>query len=98
MPIASIRPPRQVISGEPLTVAGTLILFTCAGAPARAFYEALGPWSARFGSAFDHDGRSYRSTAKVQANMFGVDSCSVVAGADHRCVITFNAGDFLDGD
>ncbi len=75
-----------------------LILFTCTGAPARAFYDALGPWSARIGSAFDHEGRAYRSTAKVQANMFGVDSCSAAAGADHRCVITFNAGDFLDGD
>ena len=75
-----------------------LILFTCTGAPARAFYDALGPWSARIGSAFDHDGRRYRSTAKVEANMFGVDSCSAVAGADHRCVITFNAGDFLDDE
>jgi hypothetical protein len=73
-----------------------LILFTCTGAPARAFYDALGAWSARIGSAFSHDGRSYRSTAKVQANMFGVDSCSAANGEDHRCVITFNAGDFLD--
>lgn len=75
-----------------------LILFTCTGAPARAFWDALGPWSAAHDSAFDHDGRSYRSTAKVQANMFGVDSCSTAANADPRCVITFNAGDFLDGD
>ncbi|HYC66602.1 hypothetical protein [Brevundimonas sp.] len=73
-----------------------LLLFTCTGAPARAFYEALGPWSAQIDSAFQHDGRSYRSTAKVQANMFGVDSCSAAGDADHRCVITFNAGDFLD--
>lgn len=73
-----------------------LILFTCTGAPARAFYDALGPWSAQIGSAFDHDGRNYRSTAKVVANMFGVDSCSAVEGADHRCVLTFNAGDFVD--
>ncbi len=73
-----------------------LILFTCIGAPARAFNDALGPWSARIDSAFEHDGRSYRSTAKVQINMFGVDSCSTSSGADHRCVITFNAGDFLD--
>jgi hypothetical protein len=75
-----------------------LILFTCTGAPARAFYDALGLWSVRLGTGFVHDGRSYRSTAKVVANMFGVDSCSVNAtDADHRCVITFNAGDFLDG-
>ena len=73
-----------------------LILFTCTGAPARAFFDALGPWSARIDSAFDHDSRTYRSTAKVQANLFGVDSCSAVGGTDHRCVLTFNAGDFLD--
>jgi hypothetical protein len=74
-----------------------LILFTCTGAPARAFYDALGLWSVRLGTGFLHDGRSYRSTAKVIANMFGVDSCSVDASnGDHRCVITFNAGDFLD--
>ncbi len=73
-----------------------LILFTCSGAPARAFYDALGPWSARIDSAFDHDGRAYRSTAKVRRNLFGVDSCSAANGADHRCVITFNAGDFVD--
>ena len=76
-----------------------LILFTCTGAPARAFYDALGPWSVRHDSAFDHEGRTYRSTAKVVVNMFGVDSCSVDASdADPRCVITFNAGDFLDGE
>ena len=73
-----------------------LLLFTCTGAPARAFYDALGPWSTQIDSGFEHDGRTYRSTAKVQANMFGVDSCSTSDGADHRCVITFNAGDFLD--
>lgn len=75
-----------------------LILFTCTGAPARAFYEALGPWSARIGSAFEHDGRSYRSTARVEVDLFGVDLCSAASGADHRCVLSFNAGDFLDGE
>jgi hypothetical protein len=75
-----------------------LILFTCTGAPARAFWDALGPWSVSIGSGFDHDGRSYRATAKVQANMFGVDSCSTANNADHRCTLTFNAGDFLNGE
>ncbi|MGV9009741.1 hypothetical protein [Brevundimonas sp.] len=73
-----------------------LILFTCTGSPAAAFYDALGPWSAQIGSAFDHGGRRYRATARVQRNLFGVDSCSAFGDADHRCVITFNAGDFLD--
>ncbi len=75
-----------------------LILFTCTGAPARAFYDALGLWSVRLGTGFLHEGRSYRSTAKVQADMFGVDSCSAAGDADHRCVLSFNAGDFLDGE
>lgn len=73
-----------------------LILFTCTGTTAVAFYEALGPWSAQIGSGFEYDGRTYRSTAKVQRNLFGVDYCFAIGGADHRCVITFNAGDFLD--
>jgi hypothetical protein len=73
-----------------------LLLFTCSGAPAAAFYAALGPHSQRMDSAFAHDGRSYRSTAKVQRNLIGVDYCSVAAdGRDPRCVLTFNAGDFL---
>ena len=75
-----------------------LILFTCTGIPARVFYEALGPWSAKVGSEFVHDGRVHRSTAPVERNLFGVDSCSAASGADHRCVISFNAGDFLDGE
>jgi len=72
-----------------------LILFTCDGAPAKAFFDALGPWSAEIGSAFLAQGRSYRSTARVQRNLFGVDHCSARDGVDHRCVLSFNAGDFL---
>lgn len=73
-----------------------LLLFTCSGAVAAAFYEALGPHSERMDSAFAHDGRAYRSTAKVERDLIGVDHCSVAAeGRDPRCVLTFNAGDFL---
>lgn len=72
-----------------------LLLLTCTGAPAAAFYAALGPWSAMIGSEFQNAGRTYRSTAKVQRNLFGVDHCSAADDADHRCVLSFNAGDFL---
>jgi hypothetical protein len=72
-----------------------LLLLTCTGAPAAAFYAALGAWSATIGSEFQNEGRTYRSTAKVQRNLFGVDHCSAAADADHRCVLSFNAGDFL---
>jgi hypothetical protein len=53
-----------------------LILFTCTGAPARAFDQALGPWSARIGSEFDMDGRTARSTSKIRRNLYGADYCS----------------------
>ena len=74
-----------------------LLLFTCTGAPARALFDALGSWSAGIGSEFQMDGRTARSTARVERNLYGVDYCSALDGADHRCVITFNAGDFLNG-
>lgn len=73
------------------------ILFTCTGAPAAAFATALIPWSEKIGSTFQRDGRTFRSTAKVQADLFGVDSCSTDATCgDAVCVLSFNAGDFLD--
>ena len=73
------------------------LLFTCTGAPAAAFVTALMPWSDKIGSVFQRDGRTFRSTAKVQADLFGVDSCSTDAsGGDPICILSFNAGDFLD--
>jgi hypothetical protein len=75
-----------------------LILFTCTGAPARTFYDALETRSAAVGSRFEVDGRLYRSTEPVIRDLFGVDSCSVGTEGDARCVLTFNAGDFLAGD
>lgn len=82
---------RQVIDGG-----DELLLFTCTGAPARAFYDALGPHSDAIGSAFRQNGRAARSTAVVQRNLIGVDYCSVdAAGGDPTCIVTFNAGDFL---
>jgi hypothetical protein len=73
------------------------LLFTCTGAPADAFATALIPWSDKIGSVFQREGRTFRSTAKVQTDLFGVDSCSTnAAGSDTVCVLSFNAGDFLD--
>lgn len=82
---------RQLIDGG-----DELLLFTCDGPLAAAFWEALGPHSTAMDTAWERDGRRYRSTAKVQADLVGVDYCTVDAsGADPRCVLTFNAGDFL---
>lgn len=74
-----------------------LLLFTCTGEPATAFDAALATWSDKIGSVFQRDGRTFRSTAKVQANLFGVDYCSTDATGGYAvCVLSFNAGDFLD--
>lgn len=82
---------RQVIDGGE-----ELLLFTCDGAPAAAFWGALETHSAAMETGWEHDGRRYRSTARVQRTLVGVDYCTVDAsGGDARCVLTFNAGDFL---
>lgn len=73
----------------------TLLLFTCTGASARAFYEGLEARSAAIGSEFVSEGRTFRSTEVVQRNLFGVDYCSTDGASDYRCVITLNTGTFI---
>lgn len=73
----------------------TLLLFTCTGAAARTFYEGLEAHSAAIGSQFTSAGRTFRSTDRVQRNLYGVDYCSTDGTADFQCVITLNTGAFL---
>lgn len=68
------------------------LLFTCTGAPARAFYEGLAVRSAAIGSEVQVDGRTFRTTEIVERNLFGVDYCSIGGGDDFRCVVTLNTG------
>lgn len=72
-----------------------LVVFTCTGAPARAFYEGLAARSAEVGSEWTFDGRTWRSTNRVQRDLFGADWCSTDPQTGHRCVISLNAGAFL---
>lgn len=72
----------------------SLLLFTCTGDAARAFYDGLAAWSAQIGSEVASDGRTYRSTARVREDLFGVDYCAT-DGASHECVITLNVGEFV---
>ena len=73
-----------------------LLRFSCAGAPALAFYEALAGWSADKGTQWRREGRSWRATLKVRRDLFGVDYCSVAErDGDAHCVITLNVGGFL---
>ena len=71
----------------------TLLVFTCQGETARAFFDGLAAWSAKIGSQFEQGGVTYRSSQRVRKDLFGVDYCS----AD-TCVITLNVGDFVRGE
>lgn len=71
-----------------------LIRFTCTGAPAQRFYEALAVLGDGAGSVWQADGRTFRSTTKVVEDLFGIDYCSSGAGSA-VCQIVLNAGPFL---
>ncbi len=71
-----------------------LIRFTCSGAPAQRFYEALAVLGDQAVSVWQADGRTYRATAKVKKSLFGADYCSTGAGGA-VCHIVLNAGSFL---
>ena len=68
------------------------LVFTCTGAPARAFYEGLAARSAAIGSEIRSDGRTLRTTEVVERDMFGVDYCSTDGGGDFRCIVNLNTG------
>lgn len=72
-----------------------LIRFTCTGAPARAFYDGLAARSAAVGSEFSSGGLTYRSTERINRNLFGLDFCATDAADHARCEINLNAGTFL---
>jgi hypothetical protein len=74
----------------------SLIVFTCQGAPAQAFFDGLAEWSAREQSQFVHAGRTYRSTSRVRHDLFGVDYCVAPAPPlAAECRISLNAGEFV---
>ena|SRR5450432_4040970 len=72
----------------------SLLLFTCDGDPARAFYDGLAAWSAKIGSEFIEAGRTFRSTSRVLHDLYGVDYCDT-DGTRYECVITLNVGAFV---
>ena len=73
-----------------------LLRFTCAGAPARAFYDGLAAWaSTGGGSEVVAEGRTWRYTQKIVRNPYGLDDCSTDGAGDYRCTITLNVGTFL---
>lgn len=70
-----------------------MVRFNCTGAPAQAFWTALDAWSLQQDSRWERDGWSYRSTTRVEQNLFGVDFCTS-DGEGYHCVIHLNVGEF----
>ena len=70
-----------------------MVRFNCTGQPAQAFWTALDAWSLEQDSRWERDGWSYRSTTRVEQNLFGVDFCAS-DGAGYQCVIHLNVGEF----
>lgn len=72
-----------------------VIRFRCEGAPARAFYEGLGPWAAQIGSELVGEGRTWRFGSKIERDPSGLDYCTEGDGDDWRCAVVLNVGEFL---
>jgi hypothetical protein len=72
-----------------------LLVFSCTGAPARAFYDALAERSRITGSEYSLDGRTLRTTEPIQRDRFGTDGCSWDGATDWRCDISLRTGTFL---
>lgn len=70
-----------------------VVVFACEGAPAYAFFEALGPWSAGQRSEVTVDGRVIRSTTRIERDLFAADYCER-EGSTYRCAISLRTGEF----
>lgn len=75
---------------------GGVLRFTCTGATAKWFYDALGTWSAKVGSEYVADGLTWRFSKKLIKDSYGVDGCSKDAAGDYRCVVILNVGPFIE--
>ena len=71
-----------------------VVVFTCDGAPARAFYDALAAWSAANASEVVTGDRTIRSTTRIERDLFAADYCEH-SGAAYSCSITLRTGEFI---
>lgn len=74
---------------------GNTLRYRCGGAPAQAFYEGLGAFSAELGSEYRGEGRTYRVTQKLQSDLSGVDFCFRDAAGAYGCTVVLNVGPYL---
>lgn len=71
-----------------------VVVFTCDGAPARAFYDGLAEFSAANGSEVTAGDRTIRSTTRVERDLFAADYCEH-SGGSYSCSITLRTGEFV---
>lgn len=71
-----------------------VVIFTCDGAPAQAFYDGLGAWSAQNQSEVTVDDRVIRSTTRIERDLFAADYCER-RGAAYSCSISLRTGEFV---
>jgi len=90
---------RQAIQADRYDMIGDdgesrLIRFTCEGAEAQRLFDALAVRSAEIGSEWVDAGVTFRSTERIQQNLYGADMCSR-DGAGYRCTFNLNLGGFI---
>lgn len=78
---------------------GNVIRFHCEGAPARVFFDGLGPYSAEVGSEIVAMGRTWRFSTPIRQNPSFVDFCRRQGEGDaarYDCTVVLNVGEFLE--
>ena len=75
---------------------GKTLRFTCTGATAKWFFDALGPWSVKAGSEYVADGTTWRFSKKLIRDSYGIDGCSRDAAEEHMCVVVLAVGEVIE--
>lgn len=71
-----------------------LIRFTCRGGEAEALFNALAERSAAIGSEWQTGTVTYRSTERIERNLYGSDMCWRDADS-YACQFNLNLGGFI---
>lgn len=90
---------RQAVEADTADREGSRLRFRCAGAPARALYDALDRWTHGGGEGVEitEGGRTVRVTTAIQRDLTGADHCWVeAAGGEARCDLNLTVGEFMD--
>lgn len=72
-----------------------LLRFTCRGEAAHRLYDGLAARSTAQHAEWTREGKTLRSTQKIERDLFGSDYCSFDGGTSYECSIVLNVGQFL---